>query len=77
MSEPKRQPSDELLEVISNNIKQHRKDQSLTQEKLAETCGFHPTFISLVERKKRNITISTVEVIASALEVPPYSLLKP
>ncbi len=77
MTEAKRQPSNDLLETIANNIKKIRQEKSITQDQLAELCEFHHTFISLVERKKRNITISTVEVIATALGVPPYTLLKP
>jgi transcriptional regulator with XRE-family HTH domain len=72
----KRKPSDELLEALSKNVRRLRKERSMTQESLGEACDFHPTFISLVERRQRNVTISTLEIIASALEVNTYELLK-
>ncbi|MEX0289382.1 MAG: helix-turn-helix domain-containing protein [Flavobacteriaceae bacterium] len=72
----KRQPSDELLTILANNVRNLRKQQGMTQEALGEKCNFNPTFISLVERRQRNVTISTLEIIASALSVKPYDLLK-
>lgn len=74
--EDKRKPSDELLAQLALNIKTLRKSKKLTQEKLGELCNFHPTFISLIERQQRNVTISTLEVIAKALEIEVYELLK-
>ena len=72
----KRKPSDELLAVLAKNVRQLREERGLTQEGPGEACEFHPTFISLVERKQRNVTISTVEIIATALDVKAFELLK-
>jgi len=75
-NDDKRQPSEELLILLADNIKGLRKQQGLTQEALGEKCNFHPTFISLIERKQRNVTVSTLEIIARALNVKPFELLK-
>jgi len=72
----KRKPSDKLLTVLAENVRQLREDRGLTQEALGEACDFHPTFISLIERKQRNVTISTLEIIARALGVDVYELIK-
>ncbi len=72
----KRKPSDKLLTVLSKNVKRLRETRGLTQEALGEACDFHPTFISLIERKQRNVTISTLEIIARALGVEVYELIK-
>ncbi len=64
-----------LLEVFSNNLKKYRMQKGLSQEKFAELSGFHRTYISLVERGKRNITIDNIERIAAALEIDAYLLL--
>lgn len=72
----KRDPSDKLLSTLANNVYRLRKERGLTQEELGELCDFHPTFISMVERKKRNITISTLEILAQALNVYPSKLLE-
>jgi len=72
----KRQPSEALLATLATNVRELRKQKGLTQEALGEKCNLHPTFISLVERKQRNVTISTLEIIAYALEVKAHELLK-
>ena len=72
----KRQPSETLLAILATNVRVLRKQQELTQEALGEKCHFHPTFISLVERKQRNVTISTLEIIAQALGVEAFELIK-
>jgi transcriptional regulator with XRE-family HTH domain len=72
----KRKPTEGLLNTLASNVKRLRKDKNLTQEDLGDQCGFHPTFISLIERRQRNVTISTLEIIANALNVTPSELLK-
>jgi len=72
----KRKPSDKLLTVLAENVRRLREKRGLTQEALGEACDFHPTFISLIERKQRNVTISTLEIIARALGVDVYELIK-
>jgi hypothetical protein len=46
-----------------------QKDQGQTQGTLEEKCNFHPTFISLVERKQLNVTISTLEINTQTLVI--------
>ncbi len=65
-----------LLEIFSYNIKKYRKLQNISQEKLAEMSELHRTYISDIECCRRNISISNIEKIASALNIPPYLLLK-
>jgi len=72
----KRKPSGELLTALAGNVRQLREARGLTQEALGEACDFHPTFISLIERKQRNVTISTLEIVAAALGVDVHELIK-
>ena len=72
-----KQCSSELLGVLSQNMIRLRAEQGLSQEALAEMAGMHRTFISLVERQGRNITLGAVEAIATALGVDVPSLLTP
>jgi len=65
----------ELIELFSNNVRKKRKELNLSQEELADICGLHRTYISLIERKKRNVTIKNIEVIAKGLNVEAYQLL--
>ena len=40
----------------------------LSQEKLAEAAGLHPTYVSMVERGVRNPTLDVAARIAKALK---------
>ena len=67
-----------LHQVIANNVRRHRKARKgLSQEKLAEQCGYHRTYLGMIERGERNITIATLEALAGALGVEPRRLLDP
>lgn len=59
---------DAPLKQLGSNIRHHRKERGLTQEKLSELCEFDPTYISLLEGGKRNPSFLTVVKIASCLE---------
>lgn len=65
----------ELIELFSINVRKKRKELNLSQEELADICGLHRTYISLIERKKRNVTIKNIEIIAKGLSIEPYQLL--
>ena len=62
--------------VFGNNAKKYRTQSGLSQEKLAEMCGLHRTYISAIECYRRNISLCNVQQIASALNIEPYKLLK-
>jgi len=70
-----KQCSPELLCILSENIIRLRKEHGLSQERLAEQAGLHRTFISLVERRGRNVTLGVVEALANALGVDTPTLL--
>ena len=56
------------LKSLGLNIRNTRKSRGLTQEALAELCDFDPTYISLLERGKRNPAFLTVVNIAARLK---------
>lgn len=66
-----------LIHTFSTNLKRLRLEKCLTQEELADKAGLHRTYISLVEREQRNISIENIEKIASALDVEAYTLFLP
>ena len=60
-----------LHQVIADNVRRHRKARKgLSQEKLAEQCGYHRTYVGMIERGERNITIAILEALAGALIIP-------
>lgn len=67
--------SDELLAVLSANLKRLRAERGWSQEVLAERADMHRTFISLIERRGRNVTLGVVEALANTLDVDVPTLL--
>lgn len=62
--------------IFGENLSKHRKQQGLSQEKFAEKCNIHRTYIGAVERGERNIGIDNIEKISKALGVEVTKLLK-
>lgn len=54
---------------LGEAIKQTRSEMRLTQEELAERAGLHRTYVSDVERGRRNISLGSIEKLATALEL--------
>ena len=65
-----------LQEVIAANVRKRRLKMGLSQEEFADLCGYHRTYIGSIERSERNITVSTLEAVAKALETEPIELLR-
>ena len=53
---------------FGNAVRAQRQKRSLSQEKLAEISGLHRTYISSLERGKRNVSLQNMEKLAGALE---------
>ena len=70
-----REPSQALLRILSANIIRLRNAKGWSQEELADEAGLHRTFVGSVERRERNVTISTLEAFAGALNVSVIQLL--
>jgi transcriptional regulator with XRE-family HTH domain len=69
--------ADSLQGIIAENVRRLRKVRGLSQEALAEVCGYHRIYVGGIERAERNITIATLEALAGALGVDPIALLVP
>lgn len=72
---PTAQPSP-LVAIFAANVRRHRLALGLSQEALAEAAGVHRTYVGMLERSEKNVTIYNIERIAIALGVPPDTLLK-
>ena len=62
---------------MAENIRAYRKKMNLSQEKLAELCGLHRTYVGSVERAERNVSIDNINKVAKALKVSAPELLTP
>lgn len=63
-----------IVKVFGTNLRKFRKEKGYSQEKLAELCGLHRTYISDIECFTRNISIENVQKISNALEIKAYKL---
>lgn len=70
-----RSPSIDLRAILAENVRTFRSKHCYSQEALADSCGLHRTYIGSIERGERNISLSTLEVLARALEVSVPELL--
>lgn len=72
-------PADEdrLLRLFADNMKRLRLDKQLSQEALADLCDLDRTYISGIERKRRNLGIRNIQRIADALGVDARELFDP
>lgn len=66
----------ELAKCIGLRIRNHRMHLKLSQEKLAELSGCHPTYIGQLERGEKNATLESIDKIASALNIPLATLFE-
>ncbi len=57
-------------------LRELRLARGMSQEKLAVEADVDRTYVSSIERGRRNVSLENIHLIAMALEVPPAELLK-
>ncbi len=65
-----------IQHILGANVRRIRERKGWSQDMLSEVSGLHRTYISGIERGVRNPTVTIVERIAEALDVPPPELIK-
>ncbi|MGF6727034.1 transcriptional regulator with XRE-family HTH domain [Paraburkholderia sp. GAS41] len=65
-----------LVAVFAANVRRIRLERGISQEALAERAGVHRTYVGMLERGEKNVTIYNIERIAKALKVEPAALLQ-
>lgn len=50
-------------------MREERLKKGLTQEALASRAGVHRTYIGMIERAEKNITLENIEKLAKALGI--------
>ena len=58
-----------ILIEFGIKVREFRNQRGISQEKLAELAGVHRTYIGMIERAERNITLVNIQKIANALSV--------
>ncbi len=66
----------EILLKFGNKVRGRRLKLGLSQEELSSRAGVHRTYIGMIERAEKNITLENIEKIAKALEISLDNLMK-
>lgn len=68
---------DDLLQNrVGKRIQQIRIEKNLSQQDLAAKCNFEKSNMSRLENGKANATLSTLEVVAHALDIEVIELFR-
>jgi transcriptional regulator with XRE-family HTH domain len=65
-----------ILAKFGNKVKEERQKRGYSQEELASRAGVHRTYIGMIERAEKNITLLNIEKIANALNITIIELLR-
>ncbi|MBP1155206.1 MULTISPECIES: helix-turn-helix transcriptional regulator [unclassified Paenibacillus] len=65
-----------LEEAYGKLLKEYRQKKNLSQEQLAFESGLDRTYISMLERGKRQPSLSTIFSIAKSLNIKPSEFLE-
>ena len=68
--------SSKLLVRFGVRIRELRKATGMSQEAFADRCGLDRTYISGIERGKRNVSLENLKVLAKALNMSLSTLLE-
>ena len=58
-----------ILIQFGQKVREERIKQGLSQEEFAAKVGVHRTYIGMIERAEKNITLENIQKIAKALNV--------
>ena len=58
-----------ILIKFGNRVREERLKKKLSQEELAHLAGVHRTYIGMIERAEKNITLINIEKISKALNI--------
>jgi transcriptional regulator with XRE-family HTH domain len=64
-----------ILVKFGEKVRGLRIEKGLSQEQLAHLADVHRTYIGMIERAEKNITLINIEKIANALEIDIKNLL--
>lgn len=59
----------DTAKIIGQRIRNYRVQKHISQEKLAELAGCHPTYIGQLERGEKNATVESFEKVCAALNI--------
>lgn len=67
--------SSAILKSFGKQVREKRLERGLSQERLGQLAKVHRTYIGMIERGEKNITLTNIEKISKALKVKMSDLL--
>lgn len=59
----------DVVVKFGNKVRKERKKIGISQEELADRANVHRTYIGMIERAEKNITLENIEKVAIALNL--------
>lgn len=66
----------DVLIKFGQKVREERVKRKLSQEEFADITGVHRTYIGMIERAEKNITLENIQKIARALNIHISDLLQ-
>lgn len=66
----------DIKKIFGARIRELRKEKWWSQEEFASKCKLHRTYIGIVERWEKNLSLENIEKMAKVLEVEIKELFK-
>lgn len=66
----------EILIKFGQKVRERRIELGLSQEELGSRAGVHRTYIGMIERAEKNITLENIEKISKALKLNIDNLMR-
>lgn len=70
------EPRKDIRKIFGENLRKFRRCKSLSQRGLTAICGIDHGMISRMENGEVNVTLNTLSLLADALGVKVYELVK-
>ena len=68
--------SSAIQKRFGKKVRQLRNERGFSQERLGELAKLHRTYIGMIERGEKNITLTNIEKLAKALKVNVTDLVR-
>ncbi|WP_117210583.1 helix-turn-helix domain-containing protein [Allorhizocola rhizosphaerae] len=69
-------PVSKATETFGQRVRARREALGLSQEKLADLCELHWSYVGQIERGRRNLTLHNILILAAGLQVDPAELVQ-
>ncbi len=63
-----------ILLAFGQKVRKERRKRGWSQEELAKKAKVHRTYVGMIERAEKNITLGNIEKIARALNLKIHEL---